>query len=153
MVGPEGIDRVDQCQGPLDVRHVRGQFGTLDRHRIGAGPVADRLGRSLRALGQHVPEALASQSLLQHGDHRLAVAPAQLDAVGVVCGDEPPLEALDGESHRRPGGNGVHPRLVAELVGVGDGVEVGDPAVGAEHRGGLVLGTARLRIDGLALPL
>ncbi len=71
-------------------------------------------------------------------------------AVGVLGRDDAALEQLhgagDGGAHR----DGVHAVLVAEEVGLGDGVEVVDAAVGAERPGGLVLGAlAVARVVGI----
>ena len=60
-------------------------------------------------VGQHVAEALAPADLLGQGDDGLGVAPRQLEAVGLVPGDQAVFKALDGIGDRGAHGDGVDP--------------------------------------------
>ena len=71
--------------------------------------------------------------------HGRGVAEAQLQPAGVLRADQPVLEALHGEGDGRAGRDGVERVAVAQLVGLGDGLQVVDAAVRAEPGDRLVL--------------
>ncbi len=146
VVGPEGVDRVDQPQAALHLRHVGGHLLLLDRHHQRLRPPAQRLRRAGRAFAQQVAKALAPRDLPGQRDHRGGVAPGQVEAARVLWADQPRVEAVEGPGDRRPAGDGIHPVLVANLIRGGDGLQVVDPAVGAEGRQRLVFRAAVARL-------
>ena len=84
--------------------------------------------------------------------HRLGVAEAQVEAAGVLEGEQPPLEALHGEGDRDAHGDRVDAEQVAQLVGGDDRRQVVDAARAAERVDRLVLRALgrRARVRALA---
>ena len=153
MVGAERIDRVDDLQAALDLRHVRRQLHVLDRHDQILGPAADLRGGVGRAVRQQVAQPLAADDLVQDRQHRVGIPEAQLDPAGVRQGEDALLEAVHGEGDGRAGRDGVQAVLGADLVGQRHGVQVTDAAVGAEGGQRLVLRAAVERVHLRALVL
>ena len=89
-------------------------------------------------------------------DHRVDVAPLELDAVGVLLGDQAVLVALEGQGDGAAGRDDVEAVLVAEVVGVLEGVDVAHQVHRAEGGGRLVLGAmgvVRVRVARVVLDL
>ena len=69
----------------------------------------------------------------------MGIPEGQLQAPGIIRGDDATLEALDGEGDTVAGRDSVQAQLVAEIVGVGYVLDVGQGAVPAEESSRLVL--------------
>ena len=93
----------------LAARVVHGHFLALDLDGVTLGPAADGPGGAAGALGEEVAQALAAGDALDHREHRVAVAKAQLEPVRLRRADEPPLEALHGKGDRHAGADRVQP--------------------------------------------
>ena len=99
------------------------------------------------ALRQQVAEALAG------GDHfnqlviGLRVVPLELDPAGIGFAQQAALEAFHCPGEGRPGGDGVQPQAVAQLVAGGHGDDIIHAQVGAQQADQFVFRAAVLAGD------
>ena len=140
VVGAGVGGRVAEAVGLGAAHVVGGQLEALDVHGVLLGAPADALRGQPDAVGEHVAEALALAHHADQLDHGLVVAEAQVDAAGVLGGDDAALEELHGEGDGHPGRHGVEAVLVGGAVGGDDGVGIGDAGGAAERVERLVLG-------------
>ncbi len=142
MVGARGRHSVAQSLAVPRARLVHRQRLSFDVQHVRVSAVADLLSRPGRTLSQQVAETLPFADLPRQLHHRLAVAKVQRQAAGVLQRQQAVLKALHCKGDGHAGGNGVQTIGVAELVGLGDGPQVVDAAVGAKGADRLVLGAA-----------
>ncbi len=145
VVRSEGVDGVDQPQRSADLRHVRREFLLLHRHHQ-LLPFAEPFGGAGRAVGQHGAEPLTPGDLFQQRQHGVGVAEPEIQPIRFLFGEEPMLVSIHGPGDGGSGAYGVQPVPSADLVGLGDGFQVVDAAVGAEGGQGLVLRPAEPRV-------
>ena len=125
----------------LGAAHVVGrQLEALDVKGVLLGAVADLASGDPAAVGQQVAQAFALAHHAQQLDHGFVVAEAQIDAAGVVEGEDAALEELHGEGDGDAGRHGVEAELVGHAVGGDDRVGVVDARDAAERVERLVLG-------------
>ena len=84
VVRPSGAQGVSQGLGALGPGLVHGELLPLGMERELLGSVADLAGRPEDPLGQQIADALPAGDNLDQPQHRLGVAEAQVDAVGVL---------------------------------------------------------------------
>ena len=131
---------------------VSGVLEALVVHRPLPGVSSQLLRRGLGAHGEELPQFTPLV-----GDHLdglvlcLGVAEGELQAVGVLLGEEPLLVALHGPAEGDPGADGVDAQPVAEIHGLVDVGEVAYPAVGAEGVDALELDAGQHRPLGVLL--
>ena len=77
---------------------------------------------------------------MNEGKDRLLIPPCQCEAVRVLFGQIPPLEAFHDEGDQDGRGDRIDPEVVAVPVGLHDGFGVPDAQIGTETGGGFVLG-------------
>ncbi len=126
--------------GRVAETHPLGAAGVVGREVLLLGAheqlrVTVVLGQAVAALGQEVAElALTESHHLQAADDRVGVAELELgpDIGEVLLRDVAALGQLHGHGHGTAGRYRVDGVQVAQVVGVGDRVQVADAAVRAE---------------------
>jgi len=139
VVGAGFVDRIAQPHPNLAARVVHGQLLSLNVHGEQRSIAADGLSRTAGALGQQISDVLAPRDHLHARDHGFRVPEAQIQPARVPGTDQPVLEAFHGERDRGAGRDGIHGVAIAELVGLGNRLQIVDAAVRAEAGNGLVL--------------
>jgi hypothetical protein len=104
VIGAEGVDCVDQCQGSFGLRHVSRGLFILDRDQavLRLRPPSPR--SPGRSLGKHPAEwPFIFDHLSQRLQHRFFVPEAQFQAPGLLVINDAFLVTLHGIGDRRPG--------------------------------------------------
>ena len=135
---------VGERKSLVELGVVHGKLLAPRVHGVFIRALADLLGRLTGAVGQKVADALA---LDDHLDQLLdlgGLSPAELEAPGILFGDDAFLEAFYGKGHRPAGRDRIDAGAVAHLVDLDDGVQVVVEDQRAEGAERLVLGLVPL---------
>jgi len=103
----------------------------LGVHGKGPGVAAQPFGHGGHILRQQVTQALAASDLVDHLHHGLAIAKAQIDAIGILQGQQPLLKGFHGQGDGDPGADRIQRVGVAGLVSARDPHQVAHAAGGA----------------------
>ena len=101
-----GRDGIGDGQRALEAWLVHRIGLPFDVHGIAPGIAADLFGDIAQVVGQQVANPLAMGDLVHHLDDGVAVAKAQLEAVGILQGKQAVLKAFhgQGDAHARADG-------------------------------------------------
>ena len=100
---------------------------------------ADHLSGPTHPVGEQIADALPVRDHLDQLQHRAGIPEAQLQPAGILRPDQPVLVAFHRERHDRTRRDRVERVAAAQLVRLGDGLEVVDAAVGTETADRLIL--------------
>ena len=122
-----------------------GELLTLDVQGEVLGFRAEPGGGGPHAVGQQVSQSLAAGDALDQFDGRRGVAPAQLQAAGILFAQQPLLVGFESEGDVGGRGDGVQPVAVAQVVHEDDAFQVVVEQQAAEAGQRLVLRAVRLQ--------
>ena len=140
VIRTRGRNRIPQTESELGSRLVHRERLPLHLDGKLPGLASPRLDAGIVALCQEIADPLSRARHLQQRHHRLRVAEVELDAAGVLLGDQPVLETLHGEGYHHSAADGVQALGIADGVPLGNRLETGHAAIGAQCTHRLVLG-------------
>ena len=78
-------------------------------------------------------------------DELITIPPGEFLTEGVLLGQEASFVTFSGKGGKGAGRDTVHAVEVAELIGLGNGLDILHQVTGTQHAQGFVLGTGRTR--------
>ena len=157
MTGPAVGGGISKAHALYATGIIGGELLTLDGH--GQFRVAVLLAQALRAHAQFQAEAFALGGQVHGRAQGVGRAEFQGYATGVLVSNVAGLIHLHGRGQRGTERDGIEAVLIADKVGIGEGIQVIDTGVGAEGPGRLVFQAAgrtpvfRLVLDGEMPPV
>ncbi len=148
MVCTIRIHRINEAEQPLDLWHMGGIFHFAPCHHQIFTATPNFFSGTDRTFGQHVAKPFAATDHAHQLNHCLRIAPIKGDATRVGKGKHLFLKGVERPSQRRPARNRVDAVLVAQLVCVGDGVQIGHTAVSTKGCQCFIFGAAIMGIGG-----
>src|SRR5512136_2526879 len=85
--------------------------------------------------------------LVQNFEHHVWIAKLKFKPTRLLLRDDAFFVTLDRKGNRRATSDGIHAELVTDLVGMRNGREIIDPAIGTQGAKRFIFGTAIARIN------
>ena len=110
-----------------------GRLRALDGGQKLIRATAPNPGGAFRALRQHFAERPFNlDDGIQRGQHGIGAAKLQLDAIGLLPGDNALFITFHGKGNGPAASHGIHTVLIADLAGARNGIQITDPATGTQ---------------------
>ncbi|MBA7554656.1 hypothetical protein ES705_47285 [subsurface metagenome] len=96
---------------------MHGYSLAFNRHSVGLATAANNLNSPALPLGQDISEAFPVDNHPQQRQHRLAVAPAQLQTTRILISNNTFLVALNGKGNKTTCGYSIQSISITYLMG------------------------------------